>query len=149
MGGYLLHRHQLAEPHRAGPRRLPPPGAPCSAALAGKLSGGERKMLAMGRVLMLDPGVFLLDEPTANLAPRVAKELLDEHVRRRPGERRVGAHRRAAGPGRAGDLGPDLRPGRQGRCGCRACPPSPPANPDFIESFLRGARDRAVPSGET
>ena len=30
---------------------------------------------------MLDPGVFLLDEPTANLAPPVAAELLDEHVR--------------------------------------------------------------------
>jgi len=49
---------------------------------AGKLSGGERKMLAMGRVLMLEPAVFLLDEPTANLAPAVARSLLEEHVRR-------------------------------------------------------------------
>lgn len=48
---------------------------------AGKLSGGERKMLAMGRVLMLEPRVFALDEPTANLAPAVAKELLQQHVR--------------------------------------------------------------------
>jgi ABC-type branched-subunit amino acid transport system ATPase component len=48
---------------------------------AGRLSGGERKMLAMGRVLMTEPSVFLLDEPTANLAPRVAGELLSEHVR--------------------------------------------------------------------
>jgi len=48
---------------------------------AGRLSGGERKMLAMGRVLMLEPAVFLLDEPTANLAPRVATELLTSHVR--------------------------------------------------------------------
>ena len=44
-------------------------------------SGGERKMLAMGRVLMLQPAVFLLDEPTANLAPQVATELLTSHVR--------------------------------------------------------------------
>ena len=44
-------------------------------------SGGERKMLAMGRVLMLEPAVFLLDEPTANLAPKVASELLTGHVR--------------------------------------------------------------------
>src|SRR5580693_8263916 len=48
---------------------------------AGRLSGGERKMLAMGRVLMLQPAVFLLDEPTANLAPKVAAGLLSEHVR--------------------------------------------------------------------
>ena len=33
-------------------------------------------MLAMGRVLMIQPAVFLLDEPTANLAPQVAAELL-------------------------------------------------------------------------
>ncbi len=48
---------------------------------AGRLSGGERKMLAMGRVLMIEPAVFLLDEPTANLAPQVAAELLTGHVR--------------------------------------------------------------------
>jgi branched-chain amino acid transport system ATP-binding protein len=48
---------------------------------AGRLSGGERKMLAMGRVLMVQPAVFLLDEPTANLAPQVAAELLTGHVR--------------------------------------------------------------------
>jgi ABC-type branched-subunit amino acid transport system ATPase component len=48
---------------------------------AGRLSGGERKMLAMGRVLMIQPAVFLLDEPTANLAPKVAAELLSGHVR--------------------------------------------------------------------
>ena len=35
----------------------------------------------MGRVLMLQPAVFLLDEPTANLAPKVAAELLSGHVR--------------------------------------------------------------------
>jgi branched-chain amino acid transport system ATP-binding protein len=48
---------------------------------AGRLSGGERKMLAMGRVLMLEPAVFLLDEPAANLAARVAAGLLTGHVR--------------------------------------------------------------------
>jgi ABC-type branched-subunit amino acid transport system ATPase component len=48
---------------------------------AGKLSGGERKMLAMGRVLMPGPAIVLLDEPTANLAPAIARSLLEDHVR--------------------------------------------------------------------
>ncbi len=50
--------------------------------LAGKLSGGERKMLAFGRALMLRPSVLVLDEPTANLSPELSEVLLRTHVTR-------------------------------------------------------------------
>lgn len=48
---------------------------------AGKLSGGERKMLAMGRVFMLKPSILVLDEPTANLTPELGDRLLKTYVR--------------------------------------------------------------------
>jgi branched-chain amino acid transport system ATP-binding protein len=38
-------------------------------------------MLAMGRALMLQPPLVVLDEPTANLAPALAIAVLEEHVR--------------------------------------------------------------------
>lgn len=44
---------------------------------AGYLSGGEQQMLAMGRALMADPKIILLDEPSLGLAPRIVQQIKD------------------------------------------------------------------------
>ena len=44
---------------------------------AGTMSGGEQQMLAMGRALMANPELILLDEPSMGLAPKLIKQIFD------------------------------------------------------------------------
>ncbi|HET7409344.1 MAG TPA: ABC transporter ATP-binding protein, partial [Paracoccaceae bacterium] len=75
MGAYLRRddfRPRMDEifamfPDLAAKRRQP----------AGSLSGGQRQMVAMGRALMLEPKLLMLDEPTAGLSPRYRGEIFE------------------------------------------------------------------------
>jgi branched-chain amino acid transport system ATP-binding protein len=81
MGGYLLGPALVRERIDEIVTIFPTLGKLMKQA-AGNLSGGERKMLAVGRVLMLRPTLLILDEPTANLSPELSSMLLEDHVRR-------------------------------------------------------------------
>ena len=81
MGAYLLRNAEVPDRLREVFEVFPALES-MRARLASKLSGGERKMLAFGRALMLRPTALVLDEPTANLSPELSEVLLRTHVRR-------------------------------------------------------------------
>jgi ABC-type branched-subunit amino acid transport system ATPase component len=146
MGGYLLAKRDIGARIEHVLTVFPALAAMLNRA-AGKLSGGERKMLAMGRVLMLEPAVFLLDEPTANLAPKVAGSLLEDHVRRlaERGAAVLIVEQRARAVLAISDRtyvlgGGELR--------MEGSPAELSASPAFAESFLGGTGGRTVPSGD-
>jgi ABC-type branched-subunit amino acid transport system ATPase component len=80
MGGYLLSKSQVAA-HVEMVLSKVPTLRPLMDRSAHSLSGGERKLLAIGRCLMLEPRVLLLDEPTASLSPKLARMVLRSYVR--------------------------------------------------------------------
>lgn len=78
MGAYLLKGRLRERLERA--YQLFPDLAARPHERAGRLSGGQRQMLALARALMVDPVVLLLDEPSAGLSPKMV-ELVFAKVR--------------------------------------------------------------------
>lgn len=56
---------------------------------AGNFSGGQQRMVELGRALMSDPTVLLIDEPSAGLAPKVARNIYDKMVEMKEKEERT------------------------------------------------------------
>ena len=145
MGGYLLPRGEVSGRVDRVLTYFPKLGTMLTRRAA-QLSGGERKMLAMGRVLMLEPGLFVLDEPTANLAPMIAMELLHEHVRQLAvaGASVLIVEQRAKAVLEISDHTYVLA---GGRLRMQGSPAELASSPDFVDSFLGGgARDNG-PAG--
>lgn len=80
MGGYQMPPRDVSE-RTEELLMLFPILRPLEHRTAGKLSGGERKVLALGRALMPKPSVLLLDEPTASLSPEMSRLVLEDCVR--------------------------------------------------------------------
>jgi branched-chain amino acid transport system ATP-binding protein len=79
MGGYTLPRSKVRT-RMAEVMDLYPQLGKLASRQGGHLSGGERKMVAIARALMINPSLLILDEPTAGLAPQPADELLSKHI---------------------------------------------------------------------
>jgi len=140
MGGYLLKPREIPD-RLAHVLDLFPRLQTMIGRRAGKLSGGERKMLAMGRALMLEPALVVLDEPTANLAPAIAATVLSEHVRQlaSTGASVLVVEQRARAVLEISDRTYVLG---GGQLVMEGTPTELGARPEFVESFLGGGRAR-------
>lgn len=76
MGAYILD--EPLKPRKERVYELFPRLAERRRQRAGKMSGGERQMVAMGRALMLDPKILMLDEPSAGLAPLLVDMIFEK-----------------------------------------------------------------------
>jgi len=77
MGGYTLHNRKLRQRRMDIVFEMFPLLKERRFEKAGNFSGGQQKILEVGRALMLEPKMMLLDEPSLGLAPKTAKMVFD------------------------------------------------------------------------
>jgi branched-chain amino acid transport system ATP-binding protein len=104
--------------------------------LAGRLSGGEQQMLAIGRALMMDPKLVILDEPSLGLSPKYV-DLIFDHLAalKRAGKTLLMVEQNAARALELSDRAYALELGRNRFAGSGA---SLLANPDVRRMYLGG-----------
>jgi branched-chain amino acid transport system ATP-binding protein len=80
VGGHLLRSRAELKRRKDEVFEAMPALKPLSNRLAGYLSGGEQQMLVIGRALMCQPRMMLIDEPSIGLAPKVIEQVYDALV---------------------------------------------------------------------
>jgi ABC-type branched-subunit amino acid transport system ATPase component len=78
LGAYLVRDAKLRTERQAAVLRRFPALAERRQQFAGMLSGGEARMLEIGRMLMMGPTLAILDEPSIGLSPRLTESVYDE-----------------------------------------------------------------------